>query len=92
MTTKLKPEIDLLALIVTVMNHQFVCFKVRLCLVGRMSETIIKQINIRQYSLNYLGGFGRRGSTVVSASNLESEGQELEPWRVHPRCILRQNT
>ena len=34
----------------------------------------------------------RRGGSVVSASDLGSEGREFEPWLVHPRCVLRQNT
>ena len=35
---------------------------------------------------------GRRGGSVVSASDLGPEGPEFEPWLVHPRCVLRQNT
>ena len=34
----------------------------------------------------------RRSGSVVSASNLGPAGRELEPWLVHPRCVLRQNT
>ena len=29
---------------------------------------------------------------MVSASDLGPEGREFEPWPVHPRCVLRQNT
>ena len=32
------------------------------------------------------------GGSVVSASDLGPEGREFEPWPVHPRCVLRQNT
>ena len=35
---------------------------------------------------------GRRGGSVVSASDLKPEGREFEPWPVHLRCVLRQNT
>ena len=28
---------------------------------------------------------GRRGGSVVSASDLSLEGQEFQPWPVHPR-------
>ena len=35
---------------------------------------------------------GRRGGSVVSASDLGSEGREFEPWPVHPGCVLRRNT
>ena len=35
---------------------------------------------------------GRRGDSLVSALDLEPEGQEFEPWPVHPRYVLRQNT
>ena len=35
---------------------------------------------------------GKRGGSVVSASDLGPEGREFEPWPVHPRCVLRQNT
>ena len=34
----------------------------------------------------------RRGDSVVGASDLGTEGREFEPWPVHPRCVLRQNT
>ena len=46
----------------------------------------------------FLGNFNksiyllRRGGSVLSASDLGPEGQEFEPWPVHPRCVLRQNT
>ena len=29
---------------------------------------------------------------MVSASDLGLKGREFEPWPVHPRCVLRQNT
>ena len=29
---------------------------------------------------------------LISASDLGPEGREFEPWPVHPRCVLRQNT
>ena len=29
---------------------------------------------------------------MVSASVLGPVGPEFEPWPVHPRCVLRQNT
>ena len=29
---------------------------------------------------------------MVGASDLRPEGREFEPWPVHPRCVLRQNT
>ena len=29
---------------------------------------------------------------MVSASDLEPEGREFEPWPVHPRRVLRRNT
>ena len=35
---------------------------------------------------------GRRGGSVVYASDLGPEGREFEPWPVHPRCVVRQNT
>ena len=35
---------------------------------------------------------GRRGGSVVSASDLGPEGREFEPRPVHPRCVLRENT
>ena len=28
---------------------------------------------------------------MVSASDLGPEGREFEPWKVHPRCVLREN-
>ena len=34
---------------------------------------------------------GRRGGSVVSASDLGPEGREFEPWPVHPRCVLSMN-
>ena len=33
-----------------------------------------------------------KGGSVVSVSDLGPEGREFEPWPVHPRCVLRQNT
>ena len=42
--------------------------------------------------INHLLTTWRRGGSVVSASDLGPEGRELEPWPVHPRCVLRQNT
>ena len=42
---------------------------------------------------NYLRiNCGRRGGSVVNASDLGPEGREFEPWLVHLRCVLRQNT
>ena len=36
---------------------------------------------------------GRRGGSVVSASDLGPEGREFEPWpSPNPRSVLRQNT
>ena len=35
---------------------------------------------------------GKGGGLVVSAWDLRPEGREFEPWPVHPRCVLRQNT
>ena len=35
---------------------------------------------------------GRCGGSVVGVSDLGPEGPELEPWPVHPRYVLRQNT
>ena len=35
---------------------------------------------------------GRCSGTPVSAVYLRSEGQELEPWPVHPCCVVRQDT
>ena len=32
------------------------------------------------------------GVVVVSASDLGPGGQEFEPWPVHPRSVLRQNS
>ena len=29
---------------------------------------------------------------MVSVSDLGPSGGEFEPWPVHPRCVLRQNT
>ena len=29
---------------------------------------------------------------MVSSSDLGPEGREFEPWPMHPRCVLRQNT
>ena len=29
---------------------------------------------------------------MVTASDLGPEGRDFEPWPVHPRCVLRQNT
>ena len=29
---------------------------------------------------------------LLSASDLRPEGREFEPWPLHPRCVLRQNT
>ena len=34
----------------------------------------------------------RRGGSVVSASDLGSEGREFESWLLHPRCVLSENT
>ena len=39
-----------------------------------------------------MGASGRRGGSVVSASDLGPEGREFEPSLGHPRCVLRQNT
>ena len=35
---------------------------------------------------------GKRGGSVVSASDLGPEGREFMRWPVHPRCVLRKNT
>ena len=29
---------------------------------------------------------------MVSATDLGPDSREFEPWPVHPRCVLRQNT
>ena len=29
---------------------------------------------------------------MVSALDLRPEGQDFEPWPVHPRCVVRLNT
>ena len=42
------------------------------------------------HSLVTLGG--KRDGSVVGASDLGPEGQELKPWLVHLHCALRQNT
>ena len=36
---------------------------------------------------------GKRGDgSMVSSLDLGPEEREFEPWPVHPRCVLRQNT
>ena len=35
---------------------------------------------------------GSRGGSVVGASALGYEGRKFDPWPVHLRCVLKQNT
>ena len=46
----------------------------------------------KRFSAHPMTRCGRRGGTAVGVSDLGSEGQEFEPWLVHPRCVLRQDT
>ena len=36
--------------------------------------------------------WGSRDGLAVCASDLGPEGREFEPWPLHPRCVLRQDT
>ena len=59
---------------------------------SRGLKLILTVSNSRFSFSKAIGAVGRRGGSVVSASDLGPEGREFEPWRVHPRCVLRQNT
>ena len=46
---------------------------------------------LSNFQLVVLRRCGKRGGSVVSASDLGPERLELKPWPVHPRCVLKQN-
>ena len=72
------------------------CFKRALYLAADIKPFGTRNTSLADSSVafrtRYLLHCGRRGGSVVSASDMGPEGREFEPWPVHLRCVLRQNT